>query len=263
MLQPYAGEAAICCGWLAYQEGKLEHESGNTLLKPWRVPMREFLPRIEALLEATDMRHFQNQIEKIKGQLDWDRETTDGIRALFFALRSAIESQLSDRWLFFVPSERVNLYKQPLNGWDRAIATTYPDAAVEIEEAGRCLSFERGTAAVFHLMRAVEDGLIGIAKTLGVVLPKNRPLEIADQDKILRGIDAVIQQLSGGNQQAATVLSKQQIAWYQETRLDLQAFKDAWRNHVSHSRVTYDVPTGTSIYLHVRSFMNRMVQGPP
>jgi hypothetical protein len=49
---------------------------------------------------------------------------------------------------------------------------------------------------------------------------------------------------------------------YQEFYLpalqDIQAFKDAWRNHVMHTRATYDAQDDDAIFGHVKSLMVRL-----
>jgi hypothetical protein len=41
-------------------------------------------------------------------------------------------------------------------------------ASFDIEEAGKCLAFDRGTATVMHLMRVLEVGLKALAKVLQI-----------------------------------------------------------------------------------------------
>jgi hypothetical protein len=45
-----------------------------------------------------------------------------------------------------------------------AVTAKFPDAVVEIRNAGNCLAVGCSTAAVFHLMRVVEFGLRALSR---------------------------------------------------------------------------------------------------
>src|ERR1022692_625583 len=48
------------------------------------------------------------------------------------------------------------------------VKVAFPSAQNDIQHAGNCLAVECGTAAVFHLMRAVEWGLRALCRDLGI-----------------------------------------------------------------------------------------------
>lgn len=57
------------------------------------------------------------------------------------------------------------------------IPAKFPSARDDIEEAGKCLAFGRGTGCVFHLMRVMEVGLRGLGQSLNEpsLDPKRNP----------------------------------------------------------------------------------------
>jgi hypothetical protein len=51
------------------------------------------------------------------------------------------------------------------------VATAFPSAGYDIEEASICLAFRRSTAAVFHCMKVVERGIGAFARCVGLADP--------------------------------------------------------------------------------------------
>jgi hypothetical protein len=85
-------------------------------------------------------------------------------------LNQRIHDELEDNLFLHIPSEKAKLYetKEPLFG--EVVGKAFPSAADDIAEAGKCLSLDRGTATVFHLMRAMEVGAKGAGETTGYTL---------------------------------------------------------------------------------------------
>ena len=73
------------------------------------------------------------------------------------------------RWLARRQSGRANSSRGgQLFGDD--VARAFPSSKGDIDEAGKCLALDRGTACVFHLMRILEIGLQLLAAKLGISL---------------------------------------------------------------------------------------------
>ncbi|GJG89110.1 hypothetical protein tb265_42910 [Gemmatimonadetes bacterium T265] len=190
-------------------------------------------------------------------------------------VRLAAVRDLSRFRLYHVPRSLAPLYEEPLVEW-KSVVGKYPDTEPDIREAGRCLALGLPTACVFHLMRVAEFGLraaagadglrVRVVKTKGNPHDKQKirvtvPHELAEWGDILGAIDGKLAQLrkrTRGKSAAA-----RQIAFYSQVKAELHAFKDAWRNHVSHARDSYDVHQAQSVYTHVREFMARLAAGPP
>lgn len=123
----------------------------------------------------------------------------------------------------------------------------FPAARFDIQEAGNCLAAECNTAAVFHLMRAVEWGLRALCVNLGFRKLRTRNKKTGKVTYIALGWTdwkIILDQL---NERVATRISKTNRGpkkqLYQEFYLpalqDIEATKDAWRNHVMHTRREY------------------------
>jgi hypothetical protein len=53
-----------------------------------------------------------------------------------------------------------------------SVLGNFPEAIYDAREAGNCFAFERFTAAVYHLMRVAEYGLVSVAASAGVAEDK-------------------------------------------------------------------------------------------
>lgn len=141
----------------------------------------------------------------------------------------------------------------------------YPSARDDIRKAGDAIAAEFATAAVFHLMRAVEWALRAFCAHLGVKKARSfkrsgrvkyTPISYVDWDAMLKEvqpkIDARIEKLKRGPAKQA------EQEFFHPLMQDIKGFKDAWRNHVMHTRRDYSVPDAIAVMGHVQRFMNAL-----
>ena len=136
------------------------------------------------------------------------------------------------------------------------IRKAFPSASHDLEEAGNCIAVGSGTAAVFHLMRAVEWGLRALSVDLGVLdVPRKKatiPIEFAEWDKILDQLYPEVQKKVDSLPPSA---AKQETQEFYFTLLhDVRGFKDAFRNHVMHTRKTYTQKAADDVLDFVKDF---------
>ncbi len=147
--------------------------------------------------------------------------------------------------------------------WGDAVDAAFPSARFDIQESGNCLATNRETAAVFHLMRTVEWGLRALCVSLGFRKLRIRfkrsgrtsyvPIEYLEWEKILDQlndlVDAKLIKMRKGP-------GKQKLQeFYYPALQDIRAIRDAWRNHVMHTRAQYTKEDSTAIYSHVKRLM--------
>jgi hypothetical protein len=111
--------------------------------------------------------------DELEGSIDPESDGVTGlssghaenIQQLALNLRGTLEAEASVTFAFVVRPKRYDTTR--LTG---DIGSLMPEGCFEglaamtkfdLEEAGRCIAFERSTAAAFHLMRAVESELRG------------------------------------------------------------------------------------------------------
>lgn len=148
----------------------------------------------------------------------------------------------------------------------RPVADAFPSAVPDIREAGNCLAADCNTAAVFHLMRAVEWGLRALAADLGLKQVKHKikksgrvlytPIAYSEWERILddlqERVDAKIATLKRGTK-------KQELQqFYYPALRDIRGIRDAWRNHVMHTRDEYNAEDADAVFTHVKRLMNAL-----
>jgi hypothetical protein len=151
------------------------------------------------------------------------------------------------------------LYEQPLRKWSAVIERFNCD--LDVEEAGKCLALDRHTAAVFHLMKVVESGVLALQCFLdGKRDPKAH-------------FGSVLSKLETLNTKTAFADLPPDLKPYRTFLIDtlphLHAVKDSWRNRVCHVD-NIIVPTGAftcemahNVYNCTLGLMSTMVEGLP
>ena len=144
-----------------------------------------------------------------------------------------------------------------------SVVAAFPSASPDIREAGNCLAAECNTAAVFHLMRAVEWGLRALCVDLGVrriVIRTRNPkkvkyrlIEYSEWETILNQlqgrVDAKLKRVKRGR------VKQLYQEFYYPALQDIRGIRDAWRNHTMHTRSEYTAQDADAILEHVKRLM--------
>ncbi len=151
------------------------------------------------------------------------------------------QSDCDDRFVEIIPADRGQFYDK---GFGHEVDPTFPDATLEIKEAGTCYALGRHTASVFHLMRAVEHGLRALSVAVGV--PCNKlPLEYQEWNTLIDGVQKHSANVIDTWGKSAELTNARQF--FKRIISDLQAFKDDVRNVTMHTRANYDAPGALSV----------------
>ena len=115
--------------------------------------------------------------------------------------------------------------------------------ARDIKRAGSCYALEQEDACVHHLMLVLERGLNALAIKMSV------PYQRVNWQPIIDGIGAKLKGMPRGEEKD----------FFVEINAQFGFLKDAYRNHSEHARDDpCDMDKARSIYVHVRSFMQRL-----
>lgn len=180
-------------------------------------------------------------------------------------LRQCIEADLEKHKFIQLPSEKVAFLVRWEREWE-VIWTAIPAAKEDIGEATECYVLDRNTASVFHSMRVVEWGLRGFCVHLGfkdVKVGKRdgkellNPVEFATWDRILNQLRPHAQTKIDRIKSRAKKQAAQEF--YFSALAELEGFKDAWRNHVMHTRRSYSAEDAVAVLTHVQRFMKLLV----
>jgi hypothetical protein len=160
------------------------------------------------------------------------------------SLKTVLVLQPQDT-LYFAP-------KNPLFGAD--FASKFTTAGIfELDEAAKCLSLGRPTAAVFHLMRILEIGIKALADCLGIPDPV-RPAE-RNWGFILKSIKE--NGLDKKWPKASDRLGGDGLL-FEGLHASLDAIKNPWRNETMHVASKYTDDEAKHIFVAVEGFMKKL-----
>ena len=180
-------------------------------------------------------------------------------------LRHEIEKETGERTFINIPQAKVEKVRELIPEWV-PIISVFPQTRNDADEALDCFALGKDTAAVFHLMRVAEWGLRAFCIHLGFRRIKSKikatgkveftPIDYTTWEGMLgqlRGkVNKKLARLRRGS-------AKQKL---QETYLpmieEIEAFKDAWRNHVMHNRKAYISGDVLAITSHVMRLMGAL-----
>ena len=136
------------------------------------------------------------------------------------------------------------------------VSKAFPSASVELREAGNCLAVECHTAAVFHLMRAVEHGLRALAGAVGVSPGGQVPISHEEWNPIIERIEKTWQKEVEGWGRSVELSNAR--AFFGRVVGDLRAFKDDVRNMTMHTRKTYNRNEALGVLNRVEGWFNSL-----
>lgn len=214
----------------------------------------EPLEGIESVCRWLDLPFTSNYARKLVEQVR--EEITKGIlkpdefiRSVN-TLRERFDEESESIHFLYIPIPRVVYYYRADILFDESCRAEFPSATKDMTAAFRCYALGQWTACVFHSMRVLEHGLRWFAAKLSIPMSST-----ADEQwkVIIDGIEKAIramEQLPKGQ--------KVDLTFHSEAAVQFRYFKDAWRNHVSHSRESYDEYESRIIMDHVRDFMQHL-----
>jgi hypothetical protein len=144
--------------------------------------------------------------------------------------------------------------EHPLFGVD--VANAFASTNVDARNAGNSYASFRHTACVFHCMRVLEKGLIALAHELQV--PFTMPFEYENWQNIIEPIEKAIRNFETNQKKSPHKVETLKV--YSEIASQFFYVKAAWRNHVAHSRDTYDSEQAKTILDHTGDFMRHLVK---
>jgi hypothetical protein len=198
-------------------------------------------------------------------QVNFRKENID-YSTLATELRSIRDMMMVDFWKrkFVQISTEFVPYTEPrFIGLE--IRQAFPFAVDDLKDAGNCIAVGLGTAAVFHLMRAVEWAIRAFCKKLGITkVPKsNKPgnkkyiaVEYSQWEKIFTAMREKINEKIDKMKPSPTKQAAQEF--YYPLLQDIHGFKEAWRNHVMHTRRNFSVKDADAICDYVQRFMTTL-----
>jgi hypothetical protein len=194
--------------------------------------------------------HIDRMLEMYEGK--YGEYPLKQLEADYRELHLRIQDEMETLLVMRIPKNRAE-YFEKIEAFGSDVAASFPSAYYDIEEAGNCYATDRNTACVFHSMRVLEIGLRVLASDLSVSFPT--PIELENWNTIIEKIEAEIRER---NKLPKGTKKSDDLQFYSEAAKEFRYFKDAWRNHVSHSREKYGDAEAYRVLTHVKDFMQHL-----
>lgn len=154
-------------------------------------------------------------------------------------LNERVHDELESRVFLSLDNTEAKFYAPKGPPFGAEVERAFPALSEDIESAGRCIAVGQSTAAVFHLMRAMEVAVGALAAKLGIGNIER------EWGKLLSDIDGKITNMPKGNERDA----------WSEARANLYHVKQAWRNPTMHPKQTYTPEQAREIFAATKVFM--------
>ena len=150
----------------------LPHNQNEAIVEKTRADLRRELEKFSAgtMMLQADSSHLH--CLRIIEQLESPTVTYGEILQPLEELANRFQDDLLPKSLFVLKREDQDLFDNGVSLIGESVAAAFPSTIPDIEEAGKCLALDRPTAAVFHLMRALEVPLKLLAEKLSPNDPK-------------------------------------------------------------------------------------------
>jgi hypothetical protein len=154
-----------------------EHPNGGVTLRPTVDPASIDYMQDEATELLENLRTLGTQTTFISAQRLLD--AVSGSDGFFWSqvilLSEEIDGRLKDELslvkAFVLEPAKAQFYDPSSPLFGASVAEKFPSLSYEIDEAGKCLAFDRSTASVFHSVRCLEAGIGALSRCLGIPDP--------------------------------------------------------------------------------------------
>ena len=213
--------------------GELEKAKESFAEIPMSRVLREQLARVNRLIPNAGTEELLTMVREFLNNLTWEMGGH-----LFLVIRD----------------DRREFYEQREPSFGGNVAAAFADANRDIAGSARCFALDEWTACVFHLMRALEYGLRQIGKEVGLTEDETSH---ENWKNIIDRIEAKIRDTEKLPKSSEKIAHLKVLS---SAATQFRYFKDAWRNHVAHAHVTYDEREATTVFTHVKAFLEGLAR---
>ncbi|MCX6900694.1 MAG: hypothetical protein NT105_18595 [Verrucomicrobia bacterium] len=172
------------------------------------------------------------------------------ICTLIEGIRVSLRKDFSALLFAHITSDKAKFFEQE-KLFGPEVYDGFESARADIKNAGNCLAADLNTAAIFHLMRVAEWGIRALAFDRRVKFDKG-PIEMQGWKAIISNVEGEIKKVSNWPKSKQRAQAEE---FYNGALEEFRGFKDAWRNHVMHTRGNYNANDALGVMEHVKRFM--------
>lgn len=172
------------------------------------------------------------------------------------SIEKIAQKELKNKAFFYIPPERMKFWplaKEPF-AFGTQVGQSFPSSTFEVNNAATCLATAHATAAVFHLMRALEIALRVLGDQFGISLEHTNWQPAIDQ------IEKKIREMPHNGKWRSLPDYKEQQEFYAQAASHFAILKDAWRNYTMHVRGKYTQEEAELIFENTKAFMQKLAE---
>jgi hypothetical protein len=231
----------------------------------------QHLVDMRGMCEALQLSSASKQVRHIIEFVDKRVVPGNQVSPKLAELRRRIREDLEDHVYFCVPEKAAYRcfqrnengfyrFKVPSELMDPKIAERFPAASEDIEASYRCFIFDCYAAAMFHLMRVVEIGVLKLAKVAGLEDPT------PSWGAVLQYVERIVLRTKYEDVEPAVRPYRDMLG---AVLPQMQAIQRAWRNkfaHIEDKIIPAEIiseTVATEILVAVEAFMRQLAYDLP
>ena len=198
------------------------------------------------LVQKLSLPMAQKHLDRMQSEFEENSAafSNDALKRNLYELTTRIVDELEQRLFLSVPLEQAPFYLQVKPPFGEDVTKRFPKMTEDISEAAKCLSLDRPTASVFHLMRVMELAVQQFGSELNITLVTEKNWQV-----ILDQVNAAIRKLDARDAKTKP---------YAQAASHLYNVKVAWRNEVMHPKQTYTFDEAKAIFDSAKTFINEL-----
>lgn len=214
--------------------------------------LAEKLKDYEQEFKKLDLDMSAKTLSRLIDVLTNQKSTYSDFNELIKQLEGRITDELRLRKFFCIERDKESFLLEK-DSFGAMVTSAFPSATIDIEEAGKCLAFERWTASVFHLSRVAEIAAVSIGKRIGYQSHKE------GFGEVLNYMDTQLEK-ARRNYKGASKLFKGDIAFLSAVTAQMHAVNQAWRQRVAHLDTKYTEEEALRIWFATKGLMEQIAE---
>jgi hypothetical protein len=190
----------------------------------------------------------EEALEIMRVKKSRDKFNAKSLTSYMTHISGTLRRELSLINVFVLEKDKTEYFDPPECLFGKTFETKFPLAVFEVDEAAKCFALSRDTAAVFHLMRAMEICIRATARCLGI------PDPTAPRERNWGDILKKIKDSIDGKNVAKPWTNSEDREFFESAYVSLDAVRVAWRNTTMHVENKYASEEAEHIFVAVRGF---------
>lgn len=207
----------------------------------------KFIEYLKSLKQQCDVVGLKQSSKHLKRAIE---EQPPKSSEAWMIIANTIKDEIEDNLFLFVAPDHALYYRKNNS---EVLNESFPRASRELYHAGNCFATGEYTACVFHAMRATEIGLRSFGKYLSIRPAKG--IEFSQWAGIINEINGKLKLMRNSK---GTKSRNEKLTFCSDAASQFSHFNEAYRKHVSHSRINYEEDQAIEIMDGVQTFLEKI-----